>query len=63
MANIRKFKTIIEIESVAVDSHEAIDIAGEYLRGNISSGVKLKCYSHPIRNFCSKISLLLCQFI
>ena len=45
----RKYKTIIELVMEANDSSEALDIAGEYLRGNIESGVSIKCYSQPLQ--------------
>jgi hypothetical protein len=43
-----KYKTIIEIIAEANDSHDALDIAGEYLRGSISSGVSMRYKSVPI---------------
>ncbi|MFH1593133.1 MAG: hypothetical protein ABID09_00360 [Candidatus Omnitrophota bacterium] len=46
-----KYKTIIEVTSDARNNDEAIYIAGEYLRGNIESGVEIRCKSHPNRAF------------
>lgn len=38
-----KYKTTIEIVSEARDKNEALEIVGEYLSGNIHSGVEMKC--------------------
>lgn len=38
-----KYKTTIEIVSEAADKSEAMEIVGEYLSGNIVSGVEMKC--------------------
>ena len=38
-----KYKTTIEIISEAEDKSEAMEIVGEYLSGNIVSGVEMKC--------------------
>lgn len=48
-----KYKTIIEIVSEAEDKNEAMEIVGEYLSGNIVSGVEMKCLtkrSHTYNN-------------
>jgi hypothetical protein len=38
-----KFKTTIKIITEAENKNEANDIVGEYLSGNITSGVDMKC--------------------
>lgn len=38
-----KFRTTIEIVSEATDKHEALELVGEYLAGNIISGVDMRC--------------------
>lgn len=43
-----KYKTTIEIVSDAQDKNEAMEIAGEYLSGNIMSGVRMKCRAKPV---------------
>lgn len=43
-----KFKTKIEIITDANNRHEAADVAGEYLAGNISTGVTMKCNTAPV---------------
>lgn len=43
-----RFKTKIEIISEAKDKNEAAEIAGEYLSGNIASGIEMKCHTKPV---------------
>jgi len=43
-----KFKTIIEVVTEAENKNEATDIVGEYLSGNIASGVDMKCHTKPV---------------
>jgi len=43
-----KYKTTIDIISEAGDRNEAAEIAGEYLSGNLMSGVKMKCRTKPV---------------
>ncbi len=45
-----KYKTIIEIVCEGNDKHDALDLAGEYLRGGISSGVTMRCLTQPVHN-------------
>lgn len=45
-----KYRTTIEIVSEAKDKHEALEIVGEYLSGNINSGVHMKCLTHPAQS-------------
>ena len=45
-----RFKTKIEIISEAKDKNEAAEIAGEYLSGNIMSGIDMKCHTGPVVN-------------
>ena len=42
-----KYKTTIEIITEAGDKNEAVEIAGEYLSGNLMSGVCMKCRTKP----------------
>ncbi|MFA5255450.1 MAG: hypothetical protein WC419_01995 [Candidatus Omnitrophota bacterium] len=44
-----KYKTNIEITSYAANKDEAIDIAGDYLSGNIVSGIEMKYTARPVR--------------
>ncbi len=46
-----KYKTIIEVETEAADQLEAMDIAGEYLRGNLDSGVVMKCRIQNVNGY------------
>lgn len=48
-----KYKTIIELVTDANDENEAIDIAGDYLRGDINDGVEINCYAKPFK--CVKL--------
>ena len=45
-----KYKTTIEITTDADSKEEALEIAGEFLSGNISSGVDMKYLSRPVHN-------------
>lgn len=44
-----KYKTNIEITSDASDKDEAMEIVGDYLSGNIVSGIDMKCATKPVR--------------
>lgn len=44
-----KFKTTIKLITDAKDKNEAIDIAGEYLSGNLASGVDMKLRTVSVR--------------
>lgn len=46
-----RFKTVIKIVSDANNRSEALDLVEEYLAGNISSGVNMRCVTKPV---CSK---------
>ncbi|MDP3790989.1 MAG: hypothetical protein Q8R38_02975 [Candidatus Omnitrophota bacterium] len=45
----RKFKTRIEITSPAENKDEAMEIVGDYLSGNIMSGIDMKYATRQIR--------------
>jgi hypothetical protein len=38
-----KYRTVIEIISEDIDAENALHTAGEYLRGNVESGVHMNC--------------------
>lgn len=44
-----KYKTNIEITSPAANKDEAMEIVGDYLSGNIVSGIEMKCTTTPVR--------------
>ena len=44
-----KYKTNIEITSEAANKDEAMEIAGDYLSGNITSGIDMKYDTRPVR--------------
>lgn len=44
-----KYKTNIEITSDAANKDEAMEIVGDYLSGNIASGIGMKCATRPVR--------------
>ena len=50
-----RYKTTIEIVTEASNKHEAAEIAGEYLSGDIVSGVKMKCASRPVPSYNGKV--------
>lgn len=43
-----KFQTTIKLITDAKDKNEAVDIAGEYLSGNLTSGVDMKLHTSPV---------------
>ena len=52
-----KYETVIKLLTDAESEHEAVDIAGEFLRGNIETGVSMKCFTKPVkpyRLFCNQ---------
>jgi len=44
-----KYKTNIEITSEATNKVEAMEIVGDYLSGNITSGIDMKYETKPVR--------------
>lgn len=44
-----KYKTNIEIMSDAANKDEAMEIVGDYLSGNIASGIDMKYATRPVR--------------
>ena len=44
-----KFKTTIQIIMEAKDKNEAMEIAGDYLSGNLTTGVDMSLRASPIR--------------
>ena len=46
-----KYRTTIEIVSEATDKNEALEIVGDYLSGNINSGVQMKCLTNPAQSY------------
>jgi len=57
-----KYKTVIEIVSDADNPAEAADLAGDYLQGQIDTGVTMKCYTQPVRKYARPL-LILSSFI
>ena len=56
-----KYKTNIEITSDAMNRDEAMEIVGDYLSGNITSGIDMKYATRPVRfynNPAAKIVLV-----
>lgn len=43
------YKTNIEITSEAENKDEAMEIVGDYLSGNIISGIDMRCTTKPVR--------------
>lgn len=46
-----EYKTTIQITTEAADKNEALEIVGEYLSGNLVSGIKMKCRTNPTVNY------------
>ena len=44
-----KFKTTIKLITEAKDKNEAMEIAGEYLSGNLATGVDMKLHTVSVR--------------
>ncbi|OGW74909.1 MAG: hypothetical protein A2Z72_00040 [Omnitrophica bacterium RBG_13_46_9] len=45
------YRTIIEILADAKDKNDAIDTAGEFLRGNLDCGIKMRCHAAPLKPY------------
>jgi len=45
-----RYKTIIEIISEAENTSEAADIAGDYLQGQLDSGISMRCSTKAIKS-------------
>ncbi|MBN2453439.1 MAG: hypothetical protein JXB40_04175 [Candidatus Omnitrophica bacterium] len=43
-----RFKTIIELRAEAKNKSEALEIVEEYLSGNITTGVYMRCITKPV---------------
>ena len=52
-----KYKTTIEIVSEAENKNEAMEIVGEYLSGNIFSGVDMKCATKRAHDYKNTIAV------
>lgn len=50
-----KYKTTIQITTEAADKNEALEVVGEYLSGNLISGIEMKCRTNPAVNYRSGI--------
>lgn len=59
---MRKYKTVIELVCEAENQNEALDVAGEYLRGSLDSGVIMRCQTRQLHNF-TKVLLTLSMFV
>lgn len=46
-----RYKTTIQITTEAADKNEAMEIVGEYLSGNLISGIEMKCRTNPTVNY------------
>ena len=44
-----KFRTVVELITDADSKMEATDIAGEFLKGEFETGVKMKCHTRPAK--------------
>lgn len=51
-----KYRTTIQLITEASDKNEALDIASEYLAGNISSGVDLRWSARPAYHNVVKVA-------
>lgn len=53
-----KYRTTIEIVTEAGDKSEAAEIAGDYLSGNIISGIDMKCRTKPVQNAAAYVAVV-----
>ncbi|MFH0764120.1 MAG: hypothetical protein V1927_03875 [Candidatus Omnitrophota bacterium] len=53
-----KYKTTIQITTEAADKNEALEIVGEYLSGNLVSGIEMKCRTNRAVNY--RVGLVAC---
>lgn len=59
---MKKYRTMIEIVSEASSKNEALDIVGEFLSGNITSGVQMKCATDPVQSY-ARITVVTMLFL
>ena len=52
-----QFKTTIKLITDAKDKNEAMEIAGEYLSGNLTSGVEMRMRTAPIHSNIRRVGL------
>ena len=62
-----KYRTVIELVCEASDKEDAMNIAGDYLKGDMDFGVDMKCSTnslrmHKVRKYAltSVVAILLC---
>ena len=58
-----RYKTTIEIVTEAADKNEAMEVAGEYLAGNIVSGVEMKYATRPLFDYRRKLCFTITIFL
>jgi len=46
-----KYKTTIQISTEAENKKEAMEIVGEYLSGNIASGIEMRYFTRPANSY------------
>lgn len=44
-----KYRTVLELVTEANNEGDAVDVVGDFLKGDIESGVKMKCSTRPVR--------------
>ncbi|MDD5136580.1 MAG: hypothetical protein PHX20_06945 [Candidatus Omnitrophica bacterium] len=54
-----RYKTTIKIVTEASDKNEAMEIAGEYLSGNLTSGVDMQLHTAPVSDCRQHIGVAL----
>ena len=54
-----KFKTTIKLTTEAKDKHEAMEIAGEYLSGNLTSGVDMTLRTTAVCSYKQRVVAVL----
>ena len=54
-----KYKTNIEITSDAANKDEAMEIVGDYLSGNIASGIDMKYATKPVHFYNNSVAKMI----
>jgi len=59
----KRYKTKIEITAPASDKDEAMEIVGDYLSGNIMSGIDMRCSTKQVRFYDNSAAKVLAVFL
>ena len=62
-----KYRTVIELICEASSKEDAVNVAGEYLKGDIEYGVDMRCqtlsiFTHKMKKYAASCAILLFAF-